>query len=79
MYVLSLLVFLNKNFSYGPFTCDGCYNMVQRPTDFKYIAIVHVEKTTYRVYLKGISKSKAKKLMDKFKLVGKTGDIYCTD
>ena len=18
--------FLNKNFSYGPFTCDGCYN-----------------------------------------------------
>ena len=26
--------FLNKNFSYGPFTCDGCYNIVQRSTDF---------------------------------------------
>ena len=26
--------YLNKNFSYGPFTCDGCYNIVQRSTDF---------------------------------------------
>ena len=26
--------FLNKNFSYGPFTCDGCYDMVQKSTDF---------------------------------------------
>ena len=22
--------FLNKNFSYGPFLCDGCYNMMQK-------------------------------------------------
>ena len=22
--------FLNKNFSYGPFTCDGCYDIVQQ-------------------------------------------------
>ena len=36
--------FLKKSFSYGPFTCDGCYNIVQRSTDFKNIAIVHVKK-----------------------------------
>ena len=36
--------FLNKNFSYGPFTCDGSYNMVQRSTDFKCITTVHVKK-----------------------------------
>ena len=36
--------FLNKNFSYGPFTCDGCYDMVQRSTDFKNIAIVQIKK-----------------------------------
>ena len=71
--------FLNKNFSYGPFTCDGCYNMVQRSTDFKNIAIVHVKKTAYRVYFKDISKHKAKTLMNKFDLIGKTGDIYCND
>ena len=71
--------FLNKNFSYGSFTCDGCYNMVQRSTDFKNIAIVHVKKTACRVYFKDISKNKAEKLMDKFNLVGKTGGIYCND
>ena len=27
--------FLNKNCSYGPNTCDGCYDIVQQSTDFK--------------------------------------------
>ena len=36
--------FLNKNFSYGPYTCDGCYDIVQRSTDFKNIAIVCIKK-----------------------------------
>ena len=39
---------LNKNFSYGPFTCDGCYNIVQRTTNFKnaillILKIMHTE------------------------------------
>ena len=70
---------LNKNFSYGPFTCDGCYNIVQRSTDFKNIAIFCVKKSPYRIYFKDISKHKAKKLMNKFDLFAKTGDIYCYD
>ena len=36
--------FLNKNFSYGPYTCDGCCGIVQRSTDFKNITIVHIKK-----------------------------------
>ena len=36
--------FLNKSFSYGPYTCDGCYDLVQRSTDFRNIAIVHIKK-----------------------------------
>ena len=36
--------FLNKNFSYGPYTCDVCYDIVQRSTDFKNIAIVYIKK-----------------------------------
>ena len=71
--------FLNKNFSYGPFTCDGCYAIVQKSTDFKDFTIIHIKKTAYRVYFKDISKNKAKKLMNTFNLVGKTGDIYCND
>ena len=71
--------YLNKNFTYGPFTSDGCYNMVQRSIDFKDIAIIYVKKTAYRVYFKDISKNKAKKVMNKFDLIGKTGVIYCND
>ena len=71
--------YLNKNFSYCPFTCDGCYNIVQKSTDFKNIAIVRDKNNAYRTYFKDISKHKAKKLMNKFDLIGKTGDIYCND
>ena len=71
--------YVNKNFSYGPFTCDGCYNIVQKSTDIKNIAIVRVRKSTCRIYFKDISKPKAKTLLNKFDLFGKTGDIYCND
>ena len=71
--------YLNKNFSHGPFTCDDCHNIGPKPTDFKNIAIVRVKKSAYRIYFKDISKHKAKKLMNKFDLIGKTGDIYCND
>ena len=37
--------FIYGPFSYGPFTCEGCYDMVQRSTDFKDIAIAHIKKT----------------------------------
>ena len=67
--------YLNKNFSYGPFTCDGCYNKVQKSTDFKNITIIHVQNNAYRVYFKDISKHKSKKLMNKFNLIGKTGEF----
>ena len=71
--------YLNKNFSYGTFTCDCCYNILQRSTGFQNIPIVRVKKSTYRIYFKDISKHKAKKLMNKFDLIGKTDNIYCSD
>ena len=79
MYILSLLALPKKNFSYGLFTCDGCYNIVQRSTDFKNIAIVHVKNSAYRICFKDITQHKAKKLTNTFDLIGKTGDIYCND
>ena len=73
--------YFNKNFSYGPFTCMAItvQNIVQKSIDFKDIAIIYAKKTAYRVYFKDISKNKAKKLMNNFNLVGKTGDIYCNN
>ena len=36
--------FLDKNFSYGPCLCDGCYNIMQKFIHFKNIAVAHVKK-----------------------------------
>ena len=71
--------FLNKNFSYGPYTCDGCYDIVQRSADFQDITIAQIRKTAYRIYFQHMTKHKAKKIMNKFDLIVKMGNIYCND
>ena len=65
--------FLDKNFSYGRYICDGCYNIVQKFNDFKNIAIVHVGESAYRVYFPYMSKREAAKLMNNSNLVDKKG------
>ena len=37
-------IFFNKNFSYGPYLCDGCYNIIQKSNNFENIAVVHIKK-----------------------------------
>ena len=34
--------FLDNSFSYGPYLCDCCYNIMQKSNNFKNIAIAHV-------------------------------------
>ena len=57
--------FLNKNFTYGPYTCDGCYNILSKTTNLKDVAIVHIKKSPYRIYFPCMSKHEAKKLIKK--------------
>ena len=71
--------FLHKNFSYGPYLCDDCYNFSQKSRDLKNIAIVHIKKKTYRIYFLCMTKHKVKKLIKKFDLIDKTGSINCND
>ena len=65
--------FLDKNFSYGPYICDGCYNMVQKCNKLKNIAIVRVKKSVYRICFLYTSKREAKKLMTYSNLIDKKG------
>ena len=51
--------FLDKNFSYGPYLCDGCYNMTQKSTDSKNIAII--KGNAYRIHFWYMSKHKRKR------------------
>ena len=50
--------FLHKNFSYGPYLCDGCYNMTQKSTDYKNIDIVYVKGNVCRIHFLHMSKHK---------------------
>ena len=55
--------FLYKNFSYGPYLCDGCYNIMQKSISFKNIVVVYVKESAYRIYFSDMNKREAKKLM----------------
>ena len=48
--------YLNKNFSYGPYLCDGCYNMTQKSVDSKNIDIVYIKRNAYRIHFWHMSK-----------------------
>ena len=71
--------FLNKNFSYGPYLCDGCYNMTLKSINFKNIDIVYFKGNAYRIHFWYISKHKRKRkrkaisLMTNFDLINKKG------
>ena len=36
--------FLHKNFSYGPYICDNCYNFSQKSRDFKKLLLFILKK-----------------------------------
>ena len=65
--------FLEKNFSYEPYLCDGCYNIMQKSVNFRNIAIIHVKKIVWRIYFLHMSKCEAKKLMSNSNLIDKKG------
>ena len=44
--------FLDKNFSYGPYLCDGCYNIMQKSIDLTNIAIIHVKGIACRIHFR---------------------------
>ena len=63
--------FLDKSFSYGPYLCDGCYNMMQKCNKLKNIAIVHVKESVYRIRFLFMSKREAKTIMTDSNLIDK--------
>ena len=67
--------FLNKNFRYGPYLCDGCYNIMQKSITFENIAIAHIRESAYRIYFLYMSKHEAKKLINNSNLTDKKGAL----
>ena len=45
----------------------------------KILVLYIIKKEAYRIYFQHINKYKAKKIMNKFDLIGKMGNIYCNN
>ena len=65
--------FLDKNFSYGSYLCNGCYNMKQKSVDLKILLLFILKKNACRLYFLCMSKHKAKKLTTNSNLIDKMG------
>ena len=63
--------FLDKNFSYGPYLCDGCYNMTLKCNKLKNIAIIRIKKSAYRICFLFMNKHEEKKLMANSSVIDK--------
>ena len=55
--------FLDKNFNYDPYLCNGCHDLMQKAMSFKNAAIVSVKGNDYRIHFGYMSKNDAIVLM----------------
>ena len=55
--------FLDKNFKYGPYLCDGCYDMSLKAVSIKNLAIINHDGNHYRVNFTSMSKKDAYNLI----------------
>ena len=42
--------FLDKNFNYDPYLCNGCHDLMQKAMSFKNVAIVSIKGNDYRIH-----------------------------
>ena len=55
--------FLDKNFNYEKYLCNGCHDLMQKAMSFKNVAIVFIKGNDYRIHFWYMSKNDAIALM----------------
>ena len=66
---------LCKNFSYGPFLCNGCYDMSLKAVSMQNLAIINHNGNHYRVNFAFISKTDAYNLIKNGMIIDKKGTL----
>ena len=56
--------FLDKNFKYEPYLCNGCHDLMQKTMSFNDVAIVSIKGSDYRIHFWYMSKSDAINLLN---------------
>ena len=67
--------FLDKNFSYEPYLCNGCHDLMQKAMNFNDVANVSIKGNDYRIRFWYTSKNDAINLMNNSSLNEKTGSL----
>ena len=66
--------FLDENFNYEQYLCNGCHNLMQKAMNFN-AAIVSIKGNDYRINFWYMSKYDAISIMNNSSLNGKTGSL----
>ena len=56
--------FKNNGFSYEPYLCDGCHDLMQRAMSFNNVAFVYVKENACRIHFWYMSKDDAINIMN---------------
>ena len=67
--------FLDKNFNYGPYLCNGCYDMSLKAVSIKKLAIINHNGNHYCVNFVFISKKDASNLIKNAVIMGEKGTL----
>ena len=65
--------FLDKNFNYEKYLCNGCHDLMQKTMNFNDVAIVSIKGNDYRIHFWYMSKNDAIVLMANSNLKDKNG------
>ena len=69
------LFFLDKNFSYGPYLCNGCYDMSLKAISIENLAVINHNGNHYRVNFASMSKKDAFNLIKNAIIIDKKGTL----
>ena len=67
--------FLDRNFNYGPYLFDGCYDMLRKAVSIKNLAIINHNGNHYRVNFASMSKKDAYNLIKNAVIMGEKGTL----
>ena len=65
--------FLDKNFNFEKYLCNGCHDLMQKAMSFNDVVIVSIKGNDYRIHFWYISKNDAIALMTNSNLNDKNG------
>ena len=63
--------FLDKNFNYEPYLCNGCLHLMQKAVSFNNVAVVSAKGSDYRIHFCFMSKNDAINLINNSALSNK--------